>query len=353
MPDIRFATSDQDRRRRMLATSPDSLEETVVVPEVISKAESSSNPVFLLLSRDQIIRRLISPRVWKTGFLACLLCGIPLSLVFMVLSGSKPPSDLSSVEGARLVSILRGISGLELFLAGQLCLLICWVRSASAVDFRGGYRAWRWISILLFGASFFLLTGAAPIVTTMIAEMLKPLLGSIEAARPALLIVPAGTFAAFALRYLLPDMGRCRVAQSLAIAAVICTLLRIVAGLRGPLTTDLTALGLLEFLMCGLTLSAAQMHCRYVIHVNPNPPVRSGQILQPVAILAADVERELIPTKSELVANAVIDDSEDKSESEPATLSAATEEFVAEQSSSDKKPTNKSKPSKKQHRKAG
>jgi hypothetical protein len=203
--------------------------------------------------------------------LASVLLVTPLVIVFARMTQGSTPG--SGVPSPQIVFMLRGLAGLELFLAAQLCLLICWVRSASAVDFRGGYRTWRWMSILLLFTSLLLVTGTWLTLTDLIAGWLTPVIGLIDAARPTLLLVPFGGTTAFVLRSLIPDMGRCRPAQLLAIAAVVVAVWRTVSGLRGNLTPAEEELATLELLTSGLVLSASDLYCRYVIHVNPNPPV--------------------------------------------------------------------------------
>lgn len=277
MAELRFASGDLNRRRRMLATGHDSAEDGSLQNEDRSGEEMTCSLAFQALSRDQMIRRVISPRIWKHAILVSLLLLIPSALLLMPLFTTPPLGPLSAaiqkIEPGEVARILHGIAGLELFAAGQLCLLICWVRSASAVDFRGHYRTWRWLATFLIATSVFLLTGAGPHVTHMLAELIAPVLGSIQAAKPALLFVPAGAFAAFILRYLIPDMGRCRTAQGTAIIAIVLIVARVVIGIRGPFRSDSFSLAGLDLLICGLTLSAIQLHCRYVVHVNPNPPI--------------------------------------------------------------------------------
>ena len=83
-----------------------------------------------------------------------------------------------------------------------------------------------------------------------------------------------------------------------AIAAAALAVGRIVAGLRWPGNIPVEAMAILELLTCGLVLSAFQLQCRYVIHVNPNPPVAVRQ--QPgLATRAADPISS-VPTIEEL-----------------------------------------------------
>ena len=281
MAELTFAGNggQMDRRRRLLAreghadASADDAGDTVVA--------SRENAAFPQLSRDRMMRRLISPRLWKHVVVACGLTGIPLTLAaaWMLIDS---PVAVADEEAAGSVSLLRGFAGLGLFLSAQLCLLICWVRSASAVDFRGGFRAWRWMAVLLLGASLLMLTGRASDVTDGIAALLQPLLGTLDAARPALLFVPACACMAFVLRYLVPDMGRCRAAQGLLVCGVALMIGRVLLGMRATSGDAAYESAICELLIAGLMLSAIQLHCRFVIHVNPNPPVAAIRVLRVV-----------------------------------------------------------------------
>lgn len=277
MAELRFASGDRDRRRRMLAAEQHADQAVTNDLEAEATGEAVSRDAFQLLSRDQMMRRLISPRLWKHVVVVTLLTLLPLALIVMTLSRAFPSSSgvaVASWNAEATTKMFESIAGLELFIAGQLCLLICWVRSGSPVDYRGHYRAWRWLAGLLCMAAFLVLSHGVGVLSGLMAQLIRPILGSIESAKPALFFVPTGAFAAFTLRYVIADMGRCRPAQCLAIAAIGLTTSRIFGGLRGPLQAQQELLGNLDLLIAGLTLSAAQLHCRYVIHINPHPPVR-------------------------------------------------------------------------------
>ena len=129
------------------------------------------------------------------------------------------------------------------------------------------------MAVGLFAASLTLLTGVSQWITDLTAQGLEPLFGRIDAARPALILVPSGAFLAFVLRRLIPDMGRCRAAQSLLVISTLLLAVRGFAGARQHSATVMFHLSTLELLISGLMLSAFQLHARFVIHVNPNPPL--------------------------------------------------------------------------------
>ncbi|MCX7386261.1 MAG: hypothetical protein NTX48_06295 [Planctomycetales bacterium] len=228
---------------------------------------------FPMLSRDRLIRRVISPRLWKHVTVAIVLILIPMIYGFVTLRSLDDTPIADQVLWASRLNASRGLSGLALFAAAQFCLVIAWVRSASAVDFRGAYRWWRWMAVGLFTASMMKLTGTTLWMADLIALGLEPIFGRIDAARTALMLVPTGGCLAVVLHRLIPDMGRCRSAQAMLVIAVFLLAVRACAGVRLSSTSAVFHLSTLELLISALVLSAFQLHARFVIHVNPNPPL--------------------------------------------------------------------------------
>lgn len=338
MAELRFASGDMDRRRRMLAVEQHGTDYSAEMPDEAVQGEALSRDAFHLLSRDQMIRRVISPRLWKHIVVVAFLTALPLGLMvqtFFRTTTVAAAMDASNWHGPAAVNVFESLAGMELFIAGQLCLLICWVRSGSAVDYRGHYRTWRWLAGFLFTAAFLILSHGVELISSLLAQLMTPVLGSIESARPALFFVPAGAFAAFTLRYLLPDMGRCRAAQSFAVVASGLAVVRVFAGLRGPLRDQTEMLASVDLLIAGLTLSAAQLHCRYVIHINPNPPVR---LFLPTLKIAQDVVADLSPPPA-VVATTTLEP--DKSEEEISDLVAIAQKPASQSPKASRKTTRK------------
>ena len=299
---LSISTSATDRRRRRLITEIDSEVSTTVDTEsnLILQDNSEHGAAFPMLSGDRLIRRVISPRLWKHITVAIVLTLIPIFYAIATMHAVASPESAEHSMLTTRIGTLRGLSGLKLFAAAQFCLVIGWVRSASPVDFRGSYRSWRWMAIGLFATSLILLTGTNEWVMELIAVVLEPLLGPIHAARPALILVPSAAALALILRRLIPDMGRCRLAQSLVVCSVLALVIRIVAEVRMNTAENAIHLTTLELLISGLLLSAFQLHTRFVIHVNPNPPLAAGR--KPAAMEGADqmglVTPDVIGTKS-------------------------------------------------------
>lgn len=276
MPAVQFNNPGNatDRRRRRLVVD---LEPEVAATDAESQVnhgeDAGSSSAFPMLSRDRLIRRIISPRLWKHVVVAIMLTLTPIIFAIVTWSSNQSVELSASATFKSQLDVLRGLSGLKLFAAAQFCLVIGWVRSASAVDFHGRYRWWRWMAIGLFAASFMLLTGSTEFFLSVAARALQPVFGRIEAARPALMIVPVGAGLALVLRRLIPDMGRCRLAQALIVCSTVLLIVRAFAGARMNSPANVLHLSTFELLISGLLLSAFQLHARYVIHVNPNPPL--------------------------------------------------------------------------------
>lgn len=258
-----------DRRRRRLTL--DSASADPSLPAVNSlqyfPGEQALDP-FEPLTRDQLIRRLLSERLWKHWLIVGVLLFVPLILLALAFAGFF----VGAHTGPAGRSLMGAASGLELFASGQLCILIASVRAASHIDFNGHYRCWRWLSVWFLGAAFFVLSDSADLTSWGLAELISLWLGPLQAARPALLIVPGAAFLAWILKAVLPDMGRCRPARLLLIAGVLVSAICVVLQIRLGVSAGgmLSAAGMLA---TGLLLSAMLLQSRSVIHVNPNPPM--------------------------------------------------------------------------------
>ncbi len=89
------------------------------------------------------------------------------------------------------------------------------------------------MSLILATSSLLMLTGITGPLTLLMVDWLKPIVGNIQAARPALVFVPLCATSAYVLRHVIPDMGRCRIAQSSFGIEVVLLIGLIVVGIRG------------------------------------------------------------------------------------------------------------------------
>ncbi len=283
--------SATDRRRRLLVTETDPQFDVPDTTDVATQYDNiHSSAAFPMLSGDRLIRRVISPRLWKHVTAAVVLTLTPIIYAVAAWRSSGPSPISDQVLMTSRLDALRGISGLNLFAAAQFCLVIAWVRSASVVDFRGRYRWWRWMAVGLFAASLMLLTGTSRWIADLMALGLEPIFGRIDAARPALILVPAGACLALVLSRVIPDMGRCRLAQSLLVISAVLLVVRAFAGAGQSSAVAVFYLSTFDLLISALVLSAFQLHARFVIHVNPNPPVAVQPKPVAVHVLAENQE---------------------------------------------------------------
>ncbi|MCA9010834.1 MAG: hypothetical protein KDB01_13880 [Planctomycetaceae bacterium] len=326
------ANSAGRRRRRMATEVNADLDLTQCHDESHSRARVAEFAPFPMLSRDRLIRRVISPRLWKHIAAAFVLTLTPI--IYAVLTW--PPADPSAVSApAEILSrlqTLKGLSGLKFFVAAQLCLVIAWVRSASVVDFRGRYRWWRWMAVGLFSVSLTLLTNSGDALMHVAADSLEPVFGRLDAARPALIFVPGAACLALLLWQLIPDMGRCRASQMLLVLSVVLLTVRAFAETREfPAVTDFHR-SVLELLISGLMLSALQLHARFVIHINPNPPLAVQQASTKFRMTNSVRATEALPDPQTAVpASAVLETTESPEAPVSITdVSAVAAEFAPE-----------------------
>jgi hypothetical protein len=258
-----------DRRRRRLTLESAGADEGTAIPAGVFcfPGEQELDP-FESLTKDRLIRRLLSDRLWKHWVIVGVLVLIPLLLLMLSLSGVF--ADVAGGPAGR--SVVGAAAGLQLFACGQLCILIAAVRAASHVDFHGRYRCWRWLSVWFFVAAFFVLSDTADLTSGGLAELFSRLIGPLQAARPALIVVPCAGVLAWVLKAVLPDMGRCRPAQVLLLSGVLLSAMCVVLQIRLGTAADGVTAGA-GLLSTGLLLSAMLLQSRSVIHVNPNPPV--------------------------------------------------------------------------------
>jgi len=167
------------------------------------------------------------------------------------------------------------LSGTFLIIAGQLSLLIGWIRSRSTVDFSGRYRCWKWLSgclIVIGGLWVTNIQDALPQLAQLIAE---PVIGSIGAARRTLVVVPVAALGIWVLSRVVPDMGRNRWAQavfSLGVLSAIGRLLLSWSATSGSYSS--TVLDGVLLSATGLTVISLLLHTRFVLYICNDPPAR-------------------------------------------------------------------------------
>jgi hypothetical protein len=232
---------------------------------------SRHSQAFQTLSRDRLVRKLLSDRIWKHVVITVTLCSSPLILLIILWLRLIPDTVANWLK----TGPLWALTGMELFACALLCILIATVRSASSIDFRGNYRGWKWLSGFLLACAFLLLSHSANAAAEGMALALQNFTGPLRAARPTLLIVPAAALLAHILRIVLPDMRQCRWAQALLSCSVLLAIACMLFAVRLQ-NSQATLIPSLALTASGFLLSALVLHTRFVIHVNPNPPLPTG-----------------------------------------------------------------------------
>jgi hypothetical protein len=257
-----------DRRRRLIVVDEESsptsiLAEYGIVPQ---SADVATPPI--AQSGDRLIRRVISQKLWK-HLLVLTVISVLVSTASAVSLTAEAADDRVTFE-----RIAHTGAGLQLLLAGQLALLIGWIRGRSQVDFRGRYRSWRWLGIFLLCSSFMTLSGIESLIPEAIAASLRPMMGQIAAARPALMVVPVSAVMVYLLSRVVPDSGRNRASQLLLLLAAVpalCYVLSVQFG-TGVLELPVQATHVLA-LASHIVFSGLLLHARFVAWVCNDPPV--------------------------------------------------------------------------------
>jgi hypothetical protein len=277
-------TPSAHRRRRLMSVEDVAAADSLLLEYGITVAAEVPAMSDLGSHGDHLPGRLISKRLWKHLLIIIpllLFMGTPLALQ----SGwNGYPAEILAARpeaSARMVRIAEGMAGALLLLASQLSILIFLIRSDSTVDFRGRYRVWSWLGILLSVAAGGLMTGSLSDLPDLAAMVLEPVTGPLNAARPALALVPLTALMIFIICRVLPDMGGYRPSQlMLALSAGLLSWLVLVGtGRISGFQSDSQSAVLLMW-TSGLLFSSCLLHARFVIHFSNDPPV----IVDPEAV---------------------------------------------------------------------
>ena len=93
---------------------------------------SRHSQAFQTLSRDRLVRKLLSDRIWKHVIISVTLCSSPLILLMILWLRLIP----NAVANWLKTGPLWALTGMELFACALLCILIATFSSASSIDFR-------------------------------------------------------------------------------------------------------------------------------------------------------------------------------------------------------------------------
>jgi hypothetical protein len=274
-----------ERRRRRLATDA----ETVAFEAATEPAQRRLTPPKVKRRRRGPahfpLRKVISIRYWKLAaviFLATLAGAGALAGGWAAATHGEQLGPgfvlFFRLDAARLV---RGFAAVGLLLAGQLALLISWVRSQSLQDFNGRYRGWVVCAILAFLGTMALETQLTA-AWSATATWLWPAPFSHKSI--LLWLVPTALCGAYVHAYLVREMRDCRLSLTFLWLAFLLGGGTAAIMLARPLPLPPLEARLVE---CGVAMlfvicvfSSLLFHARHVVYVCVDPPsIRPSRFL--------------------------------------------------------------------------
>lgn len=266
-------SSTNGRRRRLLAHQ----ETSELLQEFRELSPQTSAPVALRpagIEPDQrVLQRMVSPQLWKHILLILVLGFLAVTSVWSEIS--QPPA-IRNLATASQPRVSQGLAGLCFFAAGQLALMIGWIRARSSVDFSGRYRCWKWLAGCLISTGALWITNTQDSLPLLAESLAEPLIGSIGAARRTLVVVPIASLSIWVLGRVIPDMGRNRTSQTVFTVGVLAALLRLLMVYSSSLgTCPASILNAVLLTSAGLLVSSLLLHTRFVMYISQDPPQRA------------------------------------------------------------------------------
>ncbi|MEZ6062177.1 MAG: hypothetical protein R3C19_17700 [Planctomycetaceae bacterium] len=259
------------RRRRRLAT--DDLELLAEFGTEIHADDDSDEPAepeFCAVRSDELLPRMVFRKLWKQSLLVAAV--VLLGMIAVALDQSFAANFVATAEATPRLQ--DGLAGIYLLVSGQLALLIGWIRSRSAVDFNGRYRWWKWLSALLIVSGIVWLTNSQHTLPVLVAELARPLIGGVTAARGTLVIVPMLALGSLVIVRIVPDMSRCRTSQALfCLGLLLLTARFALKSSAAGLTISPSELTTVLLSAATCLVAAMLLHSRYVLFVSNDPPV--------------------------------------------------------------------------------
>ncbi|MDG1894296.1 MAG: hypothetical protein P8J37_05240 [Fuerstiella sp.] len=254
------------RRRRLASGGSDPLEFVDATGRVVAVDGSVERPSAMNCQQQfSLLPRVVSPRLWKhvvtlTGVAACSV-------------GAVWWEHRTGATGTH--SITRGIVGIFILLSAQLAWGISWIRSRSEVDFQGRYHCWRWFAVTASVLAVTVLTETYTLFPDLVAATLAPMTGTINAARPALVLVTLVPIAILVPAQVLRDMSRCVTSRLFLVGAILLTIVRLMLVYNSTnVSISLLTLDLLLVLAALSVFASMLLHCRFVAFVSNAPPMR-------------------------------------------------------------------------------
>ncbi|MEP3477905.1 MAG: hypothetical protein ABJZ55_01540 [Fuerstiella sp.] len=270
-----FAGAGQsaDRRRRRLSHDLNDNDEFQVDADSNSASGEAASQVWTSEFDTQLLRKVLSPKLWKhvTAITILVLCASA-----MIYQLNVSTQDTNSPSAQEHTSALQHTSArfasCFLLLAGQLALLIGWIRGESDLDYKGRFRWWTTLAIGILTAAVLRLTDSSTWAADTVIAIVELGTGSLNAARTAVLLVPCVVASAILAYRIVPDMQRCFESQLIMVVSVLALIVAIAWQHIGATQMPSSILASLDLGICVLTFSSLLLHARYVAYVNHDPP---------------------------------------------------------------------------------
>lgn len=260
-----FAGAGQsaDRRRRRLSHDLAEDDEFPAVQQTEESASHAASRVWTSEFDTQLLRKVLSPDLWKHV----------TAIIALILLSAVAIYQLTTTTAGNLQHTTSRFASCFLLFAGQLALLIGWIRSESDFDYKGRFRWWTTFAIAVLAAAVLRLTDSTTWAADTIVAVVELGTGSLNAARPAVLLVPLVVSTALLIYRILPDMQRCFESQLVMVLTVTALIVMVVWQHLGSQQTQQPVIASLDLSVCVLLFSSLLLHARYVAYVNHDPPV--------------------------------------------------------------------------------
>ncbi len=259
-----FAGAGQsaNRRRRRLSHDLADQDDFQLESNSQTTATQSASHIWASHFDTRLLQKLLPRELWK-HFTA---------VIFLTLFAAATIYTLTTEQFPSLQHTTFRFASCFLLLAGQLALLIGWIRSESELDYKGRFRWWTFLSIAVLATAILRLTDSTTWAATAAVELIELGTGPLNAARPTVLLVPAVIVVALLAYRIIPDMQRCFESQ-LGMVVTVAILITMVIWPHVEAAQSLPiVIASLDFSLSIMLFSSLLLHARYVAHVNHDPP---------------------------------------------------------------------------------
>ena len=265
----RSQASTNGRRRRLINNHDDDLlaEFQTLSPNHTPAPRSETT----VSDRErQLLNRVISGHLWKHSLILLTLVMLAVTIIWTEI---VQPQVLQQLAGTNQPRLSTGLAGSFLVLAGQLALLIGWIRSRSTVDFSGRYRCWKWLAGCLIAIGGLWITNFQDSLPQLAQLAAEPIIGSIGAARRTLVVVPIASLTIWVLSRVVPDMSRNRWSQTIFCIGIIVAIGRLLLSYgTQPTSVAQSVLDAILLSATGLLVCSLLLHARFVLYISKDPP---------------------------------------------------------------------------------